>query len=66
MSGEECRDYEVYGPMAGALHCSLADLVASVVFPVESETIVDVSYRNSMDVVNSRSSILGEIWVLIN
>ncbi len=60
MSDEKCLNYEVYGPMAGSLQCSKADLVASVVFPIESETIVDVSYRNSQDVVNSRSSILGE------
>lgn len=59
-----CVDYQVKGVLTADFHSRSADLVSTVVFPRETERIVGVAYRNSLDTVNSRSAILGEIGFL--
>lgn len=66
LNGNSCTNSsKPTGPLAGKLFCQQADAVATAVFPTEFETIVDVTYRNSRDVVNSRSAILGDDSVLL-
>ncbi len=59
IAGTPCASFSAQGPLSSGYQSSSTELVAAVVFPPASEAIVGVFYRDSHDVVNSRSSILG-------
>lgn len=65
LNGSSCNNNQASGPLSAKLSCHQAEAVATAVFPPELESIVDVTYRNSYDTVNSRSAILGDDSVLL-